>query len=47
MTIGEVFEDFADGEQIDEGGEEDGFGHYGDPSLDSIAVEDGTTLSLN
>ena len=47
MTIGEAFEDFAVGEQINEvTEEEDGVGHYEDPILDSIAVEDGTTLSL-
>lgn len=45
MTIGEVFEDFADEEQINEGREgEDGFAQYEEPSVDSIAVEDGTSL---
>jgi hypothetical protein len=44
MTIGEAVEDFDEEEQIDEGGEEDGFAHYEEPSVDPIAVEDGTSL---
>lgn len=44
MTIGETVEDFAEEEQVAEGGEEDDFAHYEEQSVDPIAVEDGTSL---